>query len=67
MKEYVVLKSLIVRKDNIIFVNKSALDIMVAIDNNNNFPSMQSIQFLSEEETDRAFDKLTVALTGDLE
>lgn len=68
MNDYVILKSIIVRKDNIIFANKQGvLDISIAIDNKNNFSTMQNIQFLTEEDRDRAFNKLTVALTGDLE
>lgn len=68
MKDYVILKSLIVRKDNIIFATKQGIsDISMAIDNKNSFTSMQIIGFQNEEERDKAFNKLIVALTGDIE
>lgn len=68
MKEYIILKSLIIRKDNIIFATKEGSNnISLAIDNKNSFTSMQTIQFLTEEERDKAFNKLTVALAGDIE
>lgn len=68
MREYITLKSLIVRKDNVIFANKEGKNgISVAIDTKNTFLPTQTIQFTTEEERDKIFTKLIVALTGDIE
>jgi hypothetical protein len=67
MSEFVAVKGLIVRKDNIAFVSKSLFkDIQFGI-TTNNFNQVQTVTFEEDHERDRVFDKIMVALTGDLE
>lgn len=67
--EFVSIKGLVVRKDNIVYARKleKGTGIEFAIAQNTNFPPNSFIiNFEDNEERDRTFDKVMVALTGDL-
>lgn len=67
--EFVSIKGLVVRKDNIVYARKPENEktIEFAISQNTSFPPNSfRINFENNEERDRTFDKIMVALTGDL-
>ncbi|MBN7575430.1 hypothetical protein C1H57_08415 [Clostridium sp. 2-1] len=67
--EFVAIKGLVVRKDNIVYARKleNGTGIEFAIAQNSSFPPNSFIvNFQESEERDRTFDKIMVALTGDL-
>jgi hypothetical protein len=69
MNEFVSLKGFIVRKDNIIFVKKGVAntDIEFATSQNGFPQNCHIVKLADEAERDKSFDKIMVALTGDLE
>lgn len=69
MSEFVTIKGFIVRKDNIIYAKKSIVptQIEVATSCSGMAQQVHIIELVTEEERNRTFDKMMVALTGDIE